>query len=98
MTFKTLTKLALCLTAIAFVVQSCVTDENAKPSETYLELPATPYTYVVDGDNNSPTLGRVLFYDTKLSINNTVSCASCHKQALAFADNVRFSKGFENGI
>lgn len=25
------------------------------------------------------TLGRVLFYDKNLSVNNTVSCASCHQ-------------------
>ena len=39
-------------------------------------------------------LGRVLFYDTKLSHNNTVSCASCHKQSLAFSDDLPLSKGF----
>lgn len=32
------------------------------------------------------TLGRVLFYDKKLSNNNTISCASCHKQENAFSD------------
>ncbi len=31
-------------------------------------------------------LGRVLFYDKRLSINRTVACASCHLQATAFAD------------
>jgi cytochrome c peroxidase len=31
-------------------------------------------------------LGRHLFYDPRLSGNGTQSCASCHKQALAFAD------------
>lgn len=31
-------------------------------------------------------LGRHLFYDTRLSGNQTQSCASCHKQELAFAD------------
>ena len=31
-------------------------------------------------------LGRHLFYDTRLSVDNTFSCASCHKQDLAFAD------------
>ncbi len=41
-------------------------------------------------------LGRVLFYDNSLSINNSVSCGSCHKQSRAFADEKRFSKGFEN--
>jgi cytochrome c peroxidase len=40
------------------------------------------------------TLGRVLFYDTRLSANNTVSCGSCHVQKNAFVDPKRFSKGF----
>jgi cytochrome c peroxidase len=31
-------------------------------------------------------LGRWLFYDTRLSGNQTMSCASCHIQALAFTD------------
>ena len=33
------------------------------------------------------TLGRVLFYDKKLSSNNSVSCATCHQQANAFGDS-----------
>lgn len=39
------------------------------------------------------TLGRVLFYDTKMSVNNTISCSSCHKQEVAFGDNVVASTG-----
>ena len=31
-------------------------------------------------------LGRYMFYDKRLSMNGTQSCASCHKQALAFTD------------
>jgi cytochrome c peroxidase len=31
-------------------------------------------------------LGRFLFYDRRLSIDGSFSCASCHKQALAFTD------------
>ncbi|HEY0713216.1 MAG TPA: MbnH family di-heme enzyme, partial [Polyangia bacterium] len=31
-------------------------------------------------------LGRHLFYDARLSMNQTQSCASCHKQAQAFTD------------
>ena len=31
-------------------------------------------------------LGRYLFYDTRMSVNGTESCASCHKQELAFTD------------
>lgn len=31
-------------------------------------------------------LGRRLFYDRRLSVNGTVSCATCHQQTLAFTD------------
>ena len=44
------------------------------------------------------TLGRVLFYDKMLSQNNTVACASCHKQQFGFSDTARFSIGFEGGL
>lgn len=43
--------------------------------------------------NPGSTLGRVLFYDKKLSLDGTVSCASCHKQELSFADDKAFSEG-----
>jgi len=38
-------------------------------------------------------LGRKLFFDPKLSADSTVSCASCHDPARAFADGQRFSSG-----
>jgi len=58
------------------------------------------YTSVVEGNlppiDNTPadnpitnagaTLGRVLFYDLRLSHNDTISCASCHQQELGFTD------------
>ncbi len=45
--------------------------------------------------NEGATLGRVLFYDPKLSLTNNTACASCHLQAKGFADPVAFSKGFD---
>lgn len=33
-------------------------------------------------------LGRFLFYDTQLSLNETQSCGSCHAQELAFSDGL----------
>ncbi len=45
---------------------------------------------VVPADNpmsyEKVELGRLLFYDTRLSGNQTFSCASCHDQAQAFTD------------
>ena len=44
--------------------------------------------------NASVELGRVLFYDKKLSLNNTIACGSCHVQSAAFSDKMPFSVGF----
>lgn len=44
------------------------------------------------------TLGRVLFYDTNLSLNRTVACASCHEAEHGFSDPRVFSEGFEGGL
>ena len=45
--------------------------------------------------NEGATLGRVLFYDTQLSANGTVSCGSCHIQEFAFSDPDVLSVGFD---
>lgn len=47
--------------------------------------------------NDGATLGRVLFYDKKLSINGTIACASCHKQDKGFSDDATLSLGFNGG-
>ena len=38
-------------------------------------------------------LGRRLFYDARLSANGTQSCASCHRQTLAFSDGAQVAIG-----
>ncbi len=40
-------------------------------------------------------LGRMLFYDTRLSLDGSQSCASCHLQDYGFSDSARFSIGVE---
>ena len=40
-------------------------------------------------------LGRFLFYETKLSGDNTMSCASCHQLNSSFADNVALPVGIQ---
>jgi cytochrome c peroxidase len=44
------------------------------------------------------TLGRVLFYDKRLSTNQTVSCSSCHQARFGFSDPNRFSTGWNGGL
>jgi len=61
-----------------------------------LGLPPVP----VPADN-PPTaetiaLGRRLYYDTGLSIDGTVSCATCHSPTKGFTDNKPVSNGVQN--
>lgn len=62
---------------------------QGKPA--YIQKDNTPPGNQVS--NAGATLGRVLFYDKRLSRNNAVSCSSCHQQARAFSDNTIASTG-----
>lgn len=44
------------------------------------------------------TLGRVLFYDPRLSVSDGTSCASCHLQSVGFSDRSALSVGFAGGL
>src|SRR6202142_4534283 len=45
---------------------------------------------IVPSDNPANStkvqLGRYLFYDKRMSVNGTTSCATCHRQEMAFTD------------
>lgn len=43
-------------------------------------------------------LGRHLFYDTRLSADGAMSCATCHEQARAFTDGKAVSKGVNGEV
>jgi cytochrome c peroxidase len=69
----------------------------------YAEQPKPAYI-TKDNTGNNPitnakaTLGRVLFYDKNLSIDNAIACASCHKQAFAFSDTALIITGVAGGL
>lgn len=88
------------------------TDEEYAVLSQYLNLPLARASFEVEFpahmtrtgavapeiDDAKATLGAVLFYDTQLSANNKVSCASCHEQSLAFSDDVALSEGFDGKL
>lgn len=66
------------------------------------DLPAPyqdPSVVALDNSQADPitdagaTLGRVLFFDPRLSITDSISCASCHLPAYGFTDTMPFSIG-----
>lgn len=55
-------------------------------------LPADPSNAVAD-NREAAALGKALFFDTRLSANNQVSCASCHLPERQFQDDIARAKG-----
>ncbi|WP_020526394.1 cytochrome-c peroxidase [Flexithrix dorotheae] len=76
--------------------------EDPKPVPYDLEAELPFYfgkNYEIPDDNpmtiQGVELGRMLFYEKKLSGDNTQACASCHQQKNAFSDSNRFSTGID---
>lgn len=64
-----------------------------------LEVPDFMPAPILNPDNplteEGIELGRRLFYDPILSVDSTISCASCHRQELAFTDGRALPLGVE---
>jgi cytochrome c peroxidase len=95
------------LALLVFAMVGCQKDTSEKykytPTLVQASLPTWAHTntikYAEPVDNPSTkegiALGKKLFYDKKLSANNTMSCSSCHQQANGFSDPDRFSVGID---
>lgn len=94
---KTTALLLFSLLSIGANAQQKTLDLTAP--ENYADQPVPTY---ITGDNTpadneitdlGATLGRVLFYDKRLSRNDTVSCSSCHNQENGFSGTATASSG-----
>jgi len=93
----------LCIVLLSFL-GSCQEDDLENPAPAYEPQPYNlvlpwyfPDTLQLNADNpltqEGVRLGRMLFYDKKLSADNSLSCASCHQQEKAFTDGQQFATG-----
>jgi cytochrome c peroxidase len=85
------------------VILSCKKDKVEYAATPYqLEIPSHFPAMIIPEDNPMTVegieLGRKLFYETKLSADNTISCATCHAPANAFSDPNQFSEGINGQI
>lgn len=65
----------------------------ARPNE-----PVQPIEYPLEGDLAKEALGFALYHDTRLSVDNTVSCATCHELENAGVDNHQYSHGVNDQL
>lgn len=63
--------------------------------EVPLGLPPIPWPENNPYSKEKAELGRLLYFDKRLSTNNTVSCATCHTVSGAFTDNLTVSIGID---
>ncbi|WP_040418149.1 cytochrome-c peroxidase [Cyclobacterium qasimii] len=71
------------------------TNEFDEEVPSYINRDNSGFGYKISAEEIA--LGRVLFYDKQLSINNSISCASCHQQEFAFSDTSYLSLGQNGG-
>ena len=67
--------------------------EGARANE-----PVRPIDQSLDYDPAKAALGFALFHDPRLSVDNTVSCASCHQLENAGVDNHQYSHGVDDQL
>lgn len=60
--------------------------------------PVRPIDLTAEVDQEKVALGFALFHDTRLSLDNTVSCASCHDLSTAGVDNHQYSHGVDDQV
>lgn len=92
-TTRALVRVSFILTGVVFVsgCSDSPEEENIikKPEPLVISIPSNFPDPVYALENNPPTkegvaLGKKLFYDARLSRNNTISCGFCHMQPSAF--------------
>jgi len=79
---------------------SCRKDNvGYEPTPYELEIPDHFPTMIIPADNpmtvEGVALGRKLFWEKKLSGDNSQACASCHAPSSAFSDPNQFSTGID---
>lgn len=89
----------LAIAGFCLLSAGCKTAISEKPigpaTEIHPPLGLPPVPIPADNPATADTiaLGRKLFYDTRLSKDNSLACASCHKPESDFADGAKISKG-----
>lgn len=61
-------------------------------------LPKVEYPENNPYSGEKASLGRILFYDPRLSGSNQIACASCHDPELGWTDNRKFSFGHDRQL
>jgi cytochrome c peroxidase len=62
-------------------------------ADEFAEEPVQPLPFFIPADSAKVALGFALFHDTRLSGDNTISCATCHELSMGGVDRLQFSKG-----
>ncbi|MEO3407161.1 cytochrome c peroxidase [Mucilaginibacter sp. CAU 1740] len=94
----------LCLLLIVVALSAYTNTDPIIPTGEYKLVYPANFGNRINVPADNPTtqqgvyLGRLLFYEKKLSATNTISCGSCHQQSKAFTDGRALSMGINNQL
>lgn len=91
---------AVFLIVLVFALSSC--NQDAEEPIDYLNLPPWFPDMEIPPENQLTAeriaLGRKLFYDVRLSRDESISCGTCHRQSNAFAENQPIATGVDQRL
>jgi cytochrome c peroxidase len=101
--------IALAVSLGAVIVMTAACQKEAAPTADLtpypLEIPPgldADYAKWIPADNPLTTakveLGKKLYFDPRLSVDGTVSCATCHNPTFGFSNGVQFSPGHKGQL
>ena len=86
------------LFSLAVICVACSPESSSDLMDELAQWPEMEYPSDNLPDLQKIALGERLFFDPILSIDSSISCASCHKEVNGFADDVAISPGVENRL
>lgn len=90
--------LRLSRSVLLALLVACTPEPSEELMEELAQWPEMEYPSDNQPDAKKIALGEKLFFDPILSVDSSISCASCHKEVYGLADNVPVSPGVENRL
>ncbi len=83
---------------VFIVLASCAPEPSSDLLSELATWPQMEFPTDNEPDAQKIVLGERLFFDPIVSIDSSISCASCHKEVYGFADDVAISPGVEDRL
>lgn len=93
---------SICLLAVSLILVSGMSDVMAADREVFIEVPLGLPELIAPEDNPMTLakieLGKMLYFDPRLSMAGDLSCATCHDPSLGYSNAAPFAVGAKHAV